>query len=633
LIYFTYVDSLGLSMKILGISAFYHDAAAAVLVDGQIKAAAQEERFSRKKNDPSFPQSAICYCLSHTGLRTNELDAIVFYDKPFLKFERLLETYYGLAPRGLVSFLAAMPTWLKDKLYLKRNLAHQLKSLDPQFDSKTHRFLFPEHHLSHAASSYFASSFTESAILVVDGVGEWATTTLLHGRDNRIQLLKEVRFPHSLGLFYAACTYFLGFKINSGEYKMMGLAPYGQAESPRVERYIQLFKREIIDIKPDGSIWLNQHYFSYATGLKMIREHKWEKLLGLPRRQPESSLTQAHCDLSLAIQRITEEAVLLMSREVKKLTGSNNLCLAGGVALNCAANGRLMREKLFDCVFVPPAPGDAGGAIGAALAAYHIFFDQKNRYLEQESFQSPYLGPSYSPAEIECLKEQFGATFEVFENTEELAFEIAGLIAEGNIVGWFQGRMEFGPRALGNRSILADPRNPRMQGILNQSIKFREGFRPFAPVVLREYLTHYFEETQAAPYMSFTYRVRSDIRHPPPETQDPISWQEKMTWTKSSLPAITHADFSARVQTVDEKTNPALTRLLRAFLQLTGCAALVNTSFNVRGEPIVCTPAEAYQCFMHTQMDFLVIENYFFRKTKQIHWKKSDIPPLHYPLD
>lgn len=619
-------------MNILGISAFYHDSAAALLQQGQIIAAAQEERFTRQKHDPAFPLQAIMYCLQEAGLQLADLDAIAFYDKPFLKFERLLETYYAFAPNGLKSFLQAMPVWLKEKLFLKRLLRKELAKIDANAAKKV-KLLFPEHHLSHAASAFYPSGLEEAAILTVDGVGEWATTSLALGRSKEITVLQELRFPHSLGLLYSAVTYYLGFKVNSGEYKVMGLAPYGNLQAESTQNYIRLIKRTLVQVQEDGSIWLNQKYFNYATGLTMVPDAKWENLFGFSRRLPESALEQKHCDLALAIQTVTEEIMLKLAREVKRLTQCSNLCLAGGVALNSVANGKMQNSGLFRHIFIQPAAGDAGGAIGAALAAHYLYFKQERVPANGvDAMQGTYLGPSFTDWAITEMIKKYGAVSE-FLNNETLTTQTAALLATGNIVGWFQGRMEFGPRALGNRSILADPRNPEMQKKLNLSIKYRESFRPFAPAVLAEDAQQYFQLPAPSPYMLLVQPVKQTLRRPLPKKFASLPLSEKLYCQRSALPAITHVDFSARIQTVHFETNPPFWHLLQAFKKLTGYGLLVNTSFNVRGEPIVCTPSDAYTCFMRTQMDYLVIGNYIFAKAQQPPWPEKTDWETKYGLD
>ncbi|WP_395767064.1 carbamoyltransferase [Aquirufa sp.] len=621
-------------MKILGISAFYHDSAAAYIEDGKIIAAAQEERFTRKKHDPAFPTHAVQYCLSEAGVQLSDLDAIVFYDKPLLKMERLLETYYAFSPKGLLSFLTAIPVWLKEKMFLKRMLYEELFDIQ-HFDKKKVKLLFPEHHLSHAASAFYPSPFDDAAILTLDGVGEWATASIGHGKGNTLSILKELKFPHSLGLLYSAFTYFLGFKVNSGEYKLMGLAPYGRHGSKEVEQYKKLIREVLVDIKPDGSIWLNQEYFNYATGLRMVYDAKWEALFGFPTRESESNLEQKHCDLGLAIQEITEEVVILMAHEAKRLTGSKACVLAGGVALNCVANGKLKDAGIFDDIFIQPAAGDAGGALGAALAAHYIYFDQARSIdaSKLDAMSGSYLGPSYSDKEIEQMAKENQAKFTYFDDFKELSAKTAELLAEGNVIGWFQGRMEFGPRALGGRSILGDPRNPEMQKKLNLKIKYREGFRPFAPSVLAEDVHEYFECDTISPYMLLVHGVKPARRKEMPANYEQLEMMEKLYFLRSDLPSITHIDYSARIQTVHAETNPRYHQLISDFKSTTGIGVVVNTSFNVRGEPIVCTPADAYRCLMRTEMDYLVVGNYLFDKKVQAPWEESDAWKKEFVLD
>ncbi|MFT5168131.1 MAG: carbamoyltransferase [Saprospiraceae bacterium] len=610
-------------MIILGISAFYHDSAAAIITDGKIIAAAQEERFTRKKHDPSFPGNAIQFCLKYAGVRIEELDAVAFYDKPFLKFERLLETYYAFAPKGLSSFIKAMPVWIKEKLLLKRVILEELEKLE-SFDKKKVKLLFPEHHLSHAASAFYPAPFEKAAILTIDGVGEWATASISVGEKNKIKVLKELQFPHSLGLLYSAFTYYLGFRVNSGEYKLMGLAPYGDPTSPEVERYVNLIKKDLVDIKQDGSIWLNQDYFNYAVGLRMVNDKKWEVLFGLARREPESPLETKHCNLGLAIQKVTEEVVILMAREAKKLTGAEYLCMAGGVALNCVANGKLVKENIFKDIFIQPAAGDAGGALGAALAAYHLFFEkERTTPALPDAMQGSYLGPRFSALDVELAVIKHKAVYHHFEDFEQLCEKVAGHISEGNAIGWMQGRMEFGPRALGARSILGDPRNAEMQKKLNLKIKYRESFRPFAPSVMEEHVHEYFELEGGSPYMLMVQDIQKDIQKPLPVNYHSLPLTEKLYYQRSSLPSITHIDMSARIQTVSKFTNKAYWTLLSKFKEKTDCAILINTSFNVRGEPIICTPEDAYRCFMQTEMDYLVIGSFLFAKRDQPEWKKK----------
>ncbi len=620
-------------MTILGISAFYHDSAAAIIQDGKIIAAAQEERFTRVKHDESFPVNAIQFCLKYAGCNINEIDAIAFYDKPLLKFERLLETYYGFAPKGVTSFIKSMPVWIKEKMFLKRIIHEDLEKIEG-YDKRKVNFLFPEHHLSHAASAFYSSPYNEAAILTVDGVGEWATASIGIGRGNSIEILKELRFPHSVGLLYSAFTYFLGFKVNSGEYKLMGLAPYGNPDSPKVAEYIKTIKETLVDIKEDGSLWLNQEYFNYATGLRMVYDDKWEKLFGFKRKNEEDELQQHHCDLGYAIQQVTEEIVFKMAQEAKRLTNCDYLTMAGGVALNCVSNGKLLRSGLFKDIFIQPAAGDAGGALGAAQAAYFIHYNQPRLAItSQDEMQGAYLGPQFSDLDIELDLKKYKAVWQQSDNFDDLATQVADLISEGNVVGWFQGRMEFGPRALGNRTILGDARNPEMQKKLNLKIKYREGFRPFAPSVLAEDCGQYFELKTASPYMLIVAPVKQERRKPMPAGYNAMPLMERLYVLRSDLPAITHIDFSARVQTIHKETNERYYALLQAFKKKTGFGVMVNTSFNVRGEPPVCTPEDAYKCFMRTEMDYLVIGNFLLAKTAQPEWKEKDDWKKEFKLD
>jgi carbamoyltransferase len=615
--YYNTFDQIShLFMYILGISAFFHDSAAALIEDGRTIAAAQEERFSRIKHDDVFPVQAIQFCLDFASLSIDDLDCVVFYDKPFLKFERLLDTYLAYSPKGLLSFIKAMPLWLKKKIFIKKIIRDELKKLTGQDTGKI-KILFTEHHLSHAASAYYPSPFEEAAIVTIDGVGEWATTSILRAEKNSLTVLKELRFPHSLGLLYSAFTYFLGFRVNSGEYKLMGLAPYGVSDSEETKHFIGIIKEKLCTLFDDGSIFLNPGYFTYATGLKMLDGGKWERLFGMRLRKPEDPLTAQHGNLALAIQSVTEECVINIAQEAKKLTGSENLCMAGGVALNGVANGKLQRSGLFKQIYVQPAAGDAGGAVGAALAAYHLYYDQqKINHAFYDGMNGAYLGPSFSPDEVTRICKKLKIKFHP-QSDDEVIEKTASLLQEGNVVGWFQGRMEFGPRALGNRSILADPRDEAMQKKLNLKIKFRESFRPFAPAIPIEFLDDYFELPGISPYMLFVHDIQTRWRNSLPENYNALGPDDKLSVRRSDLPAITHVDFSARIQTVHAETNPRFHQLLMAFHKLTGCPVLVNTSFNVRGEPIVCTPAEAIQCFMLTEMDVLVLNNLIIFKKEQ----------------
>jgi carbamoyltransferase len=596
-------------MRILGISAYYHDAAAAVVVDGRVIAAAQEERFTRKKHDPSFPVHAIKVCLELAQLRPADIDFVAFYDKPFLKFERLLETYLAFAPKGFKSFREALPLWLKEKLFQKSQLLRELAALDPQVDWSG-RLLFSEHHLSHAGSAFYPSPFESAAVLTMDGVGEWTTTSLAIGQGSRLDVIKEIHFPHSLGLLYSAFTYYTGFKVNSGEYKVMGLAPYGEP------RFAATIRDKLVDIKDDGSFRLNLDYFDYCTGLTMTNE-RFDQLFGGPPRKGEAPLTQREMDLAASIQVVTEEIVLKLARGVAASTGQRNLCLAGGVALNCVANGKLLRAKHFDRLWLQPAAGDAGGALGAALVATHGYArTPRDTPTRGDAMSGSYLGPSYSTEEVANRLQSSGAVFEVLDDSE-LIDRCATSLAEGKALGWHQGRMEFGPRALGARSILGDPRSPKMQKILNLKVKYRESFRPFAPSVLREYVADWFELDEDSPYMLLVADVLQQRRIAMTDEQQRLFGIDKLNVPRSSIPAVTHVDYSARVQTVHEDTHPRYHALISRFHALTGCPVVVNTSFNVRGEPIVCTPEDAFRCFMGTELDILSVGNCFMRKEDQ----------------
>lgn len=573
------------------------------------------------------------FCLSYGGVSIDELDAIIFYDKPLLKLERLLETYYAFAPKGFFSFLSAMPVWIKEKMLLKKVLTDELLKIE-KFDKKKLKLLFSEHHLSHAASSFYPSPFQEAAILTIDGVGEWTTASICKGEQNKITVMQELKFPHSIGLLYSAFTYFLGFKVNSGEYKLMGLAPYGDPNSSRIEEYKNKICENIVNISDDGSIWLNQEYFDYATGLKMVNEKKWERLFGFSARKPEEEITQAHSDLALAIQQITEDIVIRMARHAKKITGSNNLCLAGGVALNCVANGKLLKTGVFDNIWVQPAAGDAGGALGAAYAAYYIYFNKERQNLEQlDKMKGSYLGPEFSDLDVENMSRKYKASSTHYEDINDLAGKVAQLISEGNVIGWFQGRMEYGPRSLGNRSILGDARSPDMQKKLNLKIKYREGFRPFAPSVLYEDVDKYFELDKPSPYMLIVANVVKERQTPVPDGYYSMPLKDKLYYLRSDVPSITHLDYSARIQTVHKETNPRFKLLLEKLKVITGYGLVVNTSFNVRGEPIVCSPQDAYKCFMRTEMDYLVVNNYLFDKKEQLSWSEKTNWKEEYELD
>jgi carbamoyltransferase len=619
--------------KILGISAFYHDSAAALTVDGKIVAAAQEERFTRIKHTPDFPVNAIKYCLEEGGYTLDELDAIVFYDKPFLKFERLLETYVSFAPKGLTSFLKAIPVWINEKMFLKKLILDGLKEVGP-YHKKSMTLLFSEHHLSHAASAFYPSPFKNSAILTIDGVGEWCTASIGTGNGTVIRMEKEMNFPHSVGLLYSAFTYYTGFTVNSGEYKLMGLAPYGLPGSPQTNRIIELIKTKLIDIKDDGSIWIDQSYFNYATGLTMVHDKKWADLFGFPRRTPEASLEQHHCDMALAIQTVTEEIVFKLAREAKRISGSDNLCLAGGVALNCVVNGKLLREGIFKNIFIQPAAGDAGGAVGAALGVHYLYFGaERSANGTEDEMSGAYLGPGFSDKEVELMSRKVKAVYTRFDDFSALSKVSAAKIAEGSVVGWFQGRMEFGPRALGNRSILGDARNPEMQKKLNLKIKYREGFRPFAPSVLMEDVSTYFDLEAASPYMLLVAPVKEERREKLPANYAELSLWDRLYFKRSDIQSVTHLDFSARIQTVHKDTNPRYWELINEFKQQTGYGVIVNTSFNVRGEPIVCTPHDAYRCFMSTEMDYLVINDFLYCKTDQPDWQNKDKWKVTFKMD
>ena len=596
-------------MRILGISAFYHDSAAALVRDGQIVAAAQEERFTRKKHDSAFPVHAIEYCLSQDGVELKDVDLVAFYDKPFLKFERLLETYLAFAPRGLRSFRMAMPLWIREKLFQKTLLRDELRRFGPGFDWEK-RLLFAEHHQSHAASAFFPSPFEEALVLTMDGVGEWATTSAALGRGNRLEIIKEIFFPHSLGLLYSAFTYYTGFKVNSGEYKVMGLAPYGEP------RYAETILEHLIDLKPDGTFHLNLDYFDYCTGLTMTNE-KFARLFGGPARKPEEPLTQRHMDLAASVQFVLEDAVLRMARSLGAETGMKNLCLAGGVALNCVANGKILSQGLFKKIWIQPASGDAGGSLGAALAAYHLYRGQpRETNGGADKMQGSYLGPSFSQEEIERRLGAAGARFDVHDDRELLEACVDAL-SEEKAVGWFQGRMEFGPRALGGRSILGDARSPSMQSLLNLKVKYRESFRPFAPSVLREHVADWFDLDADSPYMLLVADVVECRRKAMKPEQQQLFGIEKLNVPRSDIPAVTHIDYSARIQTVHRETNPRYHALLSLFRERTGCPVIVNTSFNVRGEPIVCTPEDAFRCFMGTQIEVLAVGNCLLHKERQ----------------
>jgi len=595
-------------MRILGISAFYHDSAAALIEDGEIVAAAQEERFTRKKHDARFPASALAYCLKQAGTDLQKVDYVAFYDKPLLKFERLLETYLAFAPRGFRSFSMAMPLWLHEKLFQKDLLRKELKQHAGEFDWDR-RLLFAEHHQSHAASAFYPSPFEEAVVLTMDGVGEWATTSVAIGRGAALDLVKEIHFPHSLGLLYAAFTYYTGFKVNSGEYKLMGLAPYGEP------RYAQAILDRLMDLKEDGSFRLDLSYFDYCTGLRMTGR-KFHELFGGPPRAPEEPLTQRHMDLAASVQKVLEEAVLRLTRNLAKETGIPNLCLAGGVALNCVANGKVLRDGAFERLWVQPASGDAGGALGAAYAVYHRFCERPRPGNTQDQMKGGYLGPAFAQPEIERRLKEAGARFEVLSD-DSLIDRAAAALEEGKAVGWFQGRMEFGPRALGNRSILGDARSTTMQSVLNLKVKYRESFRPFAPSVLREDVGDWFELDEDSPYMLLVADVVERRRRAMTAAEQGLFGIEKLNVPRSEIPAVTHVDYSARIQTVHDATNPRYRALLSAFKARTDCPVIVNTSFNVRGEPLVCTPEDAFRCFMGTEIEVLAVGNCLLQKEQQ----------------
>ena len=612
-------------MNILGISAYYHDSAAALLSNGTIVAAAQEERFTRKKHDARFPGHAIKSCLDQAGIDIGQLEQIVFYDKPLVKFERLLETYLAFAPKGFRSFVAAIPVWLKEKLYLKATLKKELARLAGCKESALPPLLFAEHHQSHAASAFYPSPFDKAAVLCLDGVGEWATTSVWLGEGNRLTPQWEIDFPHSLGLLYSAFTYYTGFKVNSGEYKLMGLAPYGEP------KYVELILDKLLDLKADGTFRLNMAYFNYATGLTMTNA-RFAELFGAPARKPEARLSQREMDIARSIQEVTEEVVLRLSRTVHREPQTDYLCLAGGVALNCVANGRILREGPFRDTWIQPAAGDAGGALGAALVAWHGYHDRPRKATAADAMNGSYLGPKFSPVEIRRQLDRSGAVYTELEDAKLFA-KLAEALEQEAVVGWFQGRMEFGPRSLGGRSIIGDPRSEKMQSVMNLKIKYRESFRPFAPAVLAEDVSQYFELDRPSPYMLIVAPVRDELRVPMTEEQQRLFGIDKLHIRRSGLPVITHVDYSARIQTVHRETNPRFHALLSSFRDRTGCSVLVNTSFNVRGEPIVCTPEDAYRCFMRTEMDYLVVENFLMLKTDQPAWEKDDAWKQEFELD
>ena len=612
-------------MKLLGISAHYHDSAAALIIDGEVVAAAQEERFTRKKHDAGFPTKAVEYCLAEGGVDLPDLDGVVYYDKPLLKFERLLETYLAFAPRGFKSFVMSMPVWLKEKLYLKSVLKKELRAIADYKTSELPRLMFAEHHQSHAASAFYPSPYERAAVLCMDGVGEWATTSVWLGDGNTLDLKWEINFPHSLGMLYSAFTYYTGFKVNSGEYKLMGLAPYGEP------KYVDLILEKLIDLKDDGTFRLDMQYFNYATGLTMTTS-KFNSLFGGPPRTAEAQLTQKEMDIARSIQMVTEEVVLRLGRTVQKEFDVTNLCLAGGVALNCVANGRLVREGPFENIWIQPAAGDGGGALGAALAVHYSETDAPRNAEGQDTMRGSYLGPRFQGSEITKPLDSLGAKYQKLED-EPLYAKLADVIADEKVVGWFQGRMEFGPRALGGRSIIGDPRSQNMQSVMNLKIKYRESFRPFAPSIRFEKVSEWFQHEGESPYMLVVAPLAESKRLAVDEADAKLFGIDKLKVARSQIPAITHVDYSARIQTVHERTNPRYYRLIQAFEQKTGCPILINTSFNVRGEPIVCTPEDAYRCFMRTEMDYLVIEDYLLSKDEQPVWEKNDNWQDEFELD
>ncbi|VAW92806.1 Nodulation protein nolO [hydrothermal vent metagenome] len=612
-------------MYILGISAYYHDSAVALIKDGDIIAAVQEERFTRKKHDAGFPLNGIEYCLKEAGIKVGDLDSIVFYDKPLIKFERLLETYLAYAPKGFRSFLAAMPVWLKEKLFLKSTLKKEFAKIADCKEAELPKLLFAGHHQSHAASAFYPSPFDKASVLCLDGVGEWATTTCWQGDGNELKLLWEIDFPHSLGLLYSAFTYYTGFKVNSGEYKLMGLAPYGEP------KYVDLILEHLIDLKEDGTFRLDMSHFNYATGLTMTN-NKFAKLFGGPARKSETDISQKEMDMARSIQAVTEEVVLRLARSIHKEQGGDNLCLAGGVALNCVSNGRLLREGPFKNIWIQPAAGDAGGALGAALVTWYDYYKNSRTVQPGDAMQGSYLGPKSTDADITTYLDSVNAKYEPLTD-DVLLPKLASILASENVVGWFQGRMEFGPRSLGGRSIIGDPRSKKMQSVMNLKIKYRESFRPFAPAVLAERVGDYFEHQTSSPYMLMVAPIVESRRVKMTDEQSELFGIEKLKINRSDLPSITHVDYSARIQTVHDETNPRFYALIKEFEDQTDCAVLVNTSFNVRGEPIVCTPEDAYRCFMRTEMDYLVLENVILDKREQPEWAKDESWRDEFELD
>ncbi|RVU84203.1 hypothetical protein EOL70_12005 [Leucothrix sargassi] len=614
-----------MSQYILGISAFFHDSAAALIKDGEIVAAAQEERFSRKKHDPDFPENAIAYCLKEAGIELGDVAYIVFYDKPLLKFERLLETYLSYAPRGFRSFLMAIPIWIKEKLFLKKQLKRFLSGMSSIKEEELPQLLFTEHHQSHAASAFFPSPYESAAVMCLDGVGEWATTSVWLGEGNKLTPQWEIDFPHSLGLLYSAFTYYTGFRVNSGEYKLMGLAPYGEP------KYVDLILDNLLDLKEDGTFRLNMRYFNYATGLTMTNRH-FADLFGAPAREPEAELTQREMDIARSIQVVTEEVVMRLAKTVHKETGQKNLCLAGGVALNCVSNGRLLREGPFENIWIQPASGDAGGAVGAALSAFYEYQEKPRQALVGDAMKGAYLGPSYDADEIKTYLDSVGAVYELLDESA-LYPAVAKQLSQEKVIGWFAGRMEFGPRALGGRSIIGDARSQKMQSVMNLKIKYRESFRPFAPIIKFDKVSEWFQHKGPSPYMLIVAPVLEAKRKLMSAADEKLFGIDKLNVPRSDIPAVTHVDYSARLQTVHPETNPRFYQLLDAFEQQTDCPLLVNTSFNVRGEPIVNTPEDAYRCFMRTEMDYLVLENFLIDKTKQPNWQESADWQQEFELD
>ena len=603
-------------MKILGISAYYHDSAASLIVDGKIISAAQEERFTRKKHDSSFPRNAIQFCINESNIQLSDLDYIVFYEKPLIKFERLLETYISFAPKGFKSFLMAMPVWLKEKLYLKSVLKKELTNFDGVDKSNLPDLLFSQHHLSHAASAFFPSPFNKAAVLCLDGVGEWSSSTVWIGEDNNLTPKWEIHFPHSLGLLYSAFTYFTGFKVNSGEYKLMGLAPYGEP------KYYDLILENLIDLKEDGTFKLDMSYFNYAVGLTMTSK-KFNKLFNSEPRKPEEALTQHQMDIAASIQKVTEEVVIRLCKTIKKEFDVDYLCLAGGVALNCVANGKLLRSNIFKDIWIQPAAGDAGGALGAAQSVWYQYLNNSRTPDSPDSMRGSYLGSTFDDQEIKKVLDSYDAKYEIIQD-DQYENKVANILADGKVVGWMQGAMEFGPRALGSRSILGDPRNEEMQTTMNLKIKYRESFRPFAPIILDEEVNNFFEHEGSSPYMLIVADIKKELRKELDDKQKKLFGIDKLKIPRSTLPAITHVDYSARLQTVHHDTNPKMHKLLKEFKKVTDCPVLVNTSFNVRGEPIVNTPEDAYRCFMRTEMDYLAIGGFLLNKTDQPEWESDD---------